>query len=894
MTAAHFRSLLSGFYRQHREANGALDESWQAFFDGIEGIPLAADEALPGVRVDSIRTALILGRVIEQFRWRGHMAADLDPLGLCDRRMDPELILDLAALSIGGGQPGAANGELAAIAARLKDIYCGTVGYEYMHLEDAISREWLRRRIEADEQGLPAKARIDAAKRVIEADEFEQFLQKRFVGKKVFGADGAESLLCVLWSILETGVSLGLRSAVMGGTTRARFNQLVNFLGQSPAAVFAGIKGAATDVAEGERRGDVSYHLGYSGERSVNGVAINLRYSPNPSHLEAVNTVALGRVRAMQERLGGGPGAQDAVMGLLIHTDAAFAGQGVVAEAFQLSGLRSYTAGGTIHVVINNQIGFTTEPSDGRTSRYCTDAAKGIGAPVFHVNAADPDAVLRVGRLAMEYRQRFHRDAVIDLVCYRRRGHNEVDEPSFTQPVMYRHIAGHPGTRRLYLDRLSRENIFTDGEANAFADAYRAMLANAYEATAARKPAQTAPEKLSPMPVEAPPRLETGMSEPVLLTIAKALAAIPQGVKAHPKVRLIFNQRATCAENGEDINWGFAEALALGGLISEGIPVRLSGQDTPRGAFSHRHFYVHDQDGGRRVSIFENLPEPKAQFQAIESPLAEYATLGFEYGYACDAKNALVIWEAQFGDFANVAQPVFDQFIVSGEEKWGERCRLTVLMPHGLEGQGSEHSSARIERFLQLCANGNMTVANCSTPANYFHLLRRQALFAETPLIVFTPKSLLRHKLAVSSLADMGPRTGFLPFAEPPPRPYGFCRIVLCSGKLYWELEPERLRHQLDGVGIARIEQLYPFPERELESFIERHPQAEVLWCQEEPANMGAWFFAAPQLSRILQKAGGRNELRYVGRPASPSPASGSARLHASEQSSIIREGLGS
>ncbi len=899
MNIAPFRDPIASLYKAHAAGSSQVDPSWEALFDGIENVNLGESSAGAGV-VDPYRTALILGRIIEQFRWRGHLAANLDPLGLARRPHDPEVLLDLVALSLGdlGVAPAGISAALpkdanaVAIVARLKQIYCGTIGYEFMHVESAAAREWLRGEIEAAASDPPAKARIAAAEKLIEADEFERFLQKRFVGKKVFGAEGAESLLPLLWSILETGVAAGIRSIVMGGTSRGRLNQLVNFVGKPPQALFAELAAKTASPAASGKSGDVPYHLGLSTCREAGDYQLTLAYCPNPSHLEAVNTVALGRVRAMQDELGGGGEAKRAIMPLLVHTDAAFAGQGVVAEAIQLSGLRSYTAGGTVHVIINNQIGFTTEPSDGRTSRYCTDAAKGIGAPVFHVNADDVDAVLKAGRLAAEYRQRFHGDAVIDLICYRRRGHNELDEPAFTQPLMYQRAAQHPGARRLYLDRLQEEGLFLAQREQAFSAAYAGRLDGAYKAAASyRQNASAGGSEDIRLSTPASPA-PNGLTMPKLRALAEALSSIPAGIAPHPKVSLIFEQRAACAKTGSSINWGFAEALALGSLIAEGVPVRLSGQDTPRGAFSHRHFYVHDQSDGRRASIFDNLPQPKASSWLIESPLAEYATLGFEYGYSVACPRALVIWEAQFGDFANVAQPIFDQFISSGLDKWDEVSRLTVLMPHGLEGQGAEHSSGRIERFLQMCAMENMTIANCTTPANYFHLLRRQAHFAECPLIVFTPKSLLRHKLAVSSFEDMAEGTGFKALIAPDVRA-PLRRLVLCTGKIFWELEAERRRLALDHVGIARIEQLYPFPDAELAQLLSALPDASIVWCQEEPQNMGAWSFAAPLIEAIGREQQRQSGLSYVGRAANPSPSFGNTEQHNLDQACIIAAALG-
>lgn len=891
MTKTDLIDNLTQIYHDHTKT-GMTDPSWSAFFEGISNSSLT-EGPRNTTTLDPYRSALILGRIIEHYRWRGHTAARLDPLGISDPVEDSELALDVSALSI-GMRDNASQSELtlsltnaADLIKRLKDIYCGSIGFEYMHLDDPIAREWLRQSIEDNKPTICDKERLAGAKRLIEAEEFELFTQKRFSGKKLFGAEGAESLLSLLGIMKDVSVDHGVKTMIIGGTSRARLNQLVNFVGKPAVQIFQEISDGKSGFVEPEISGDVSYHLGYTCTQTIGDKEMTLSYCANPSHLEAINTVALGRVRALQD-MDDGQDPQASTIALLVHTDAAFAGQGVVAETFQISALPSYTVGGTLHVVINNQIGFTTEPSNGRSSRYCTDVAKGIGAPVFHVNADDLNAVLWVGKLAAEYRARFRRDVVVDLVCYRGKGHNELDEPNFTQPRMYQTISAHISARRRTLDHLFEEKKINDRFEHDIADTYRTILEESYKAALSYKSNAPLAAKTQ-NPTAATPSIKAEM----LRNIGRKISRIPAGVTAHFKIERIFTERNTSIESGKDINWGLAEALALGSILQEGKAIRFSGQDTPRGAFSHRHYFVHDQRNGTRHSIFDELQLSNCPTTITESPLAEYATLGFEYGYSLEAANTLVVWEAQFGDFANVAQPIFDQFMFSGEDKWGQQSRLTVLMPHGLEGQGSEHSSGRIERFLQMAARDNVMIANCTTPANYFHLIRQQSLRGKVPLMIFTPKSLLRHKLAVSSFEHMESQKGFEPILTPHASE-NIKRLILCSGKIYWEIEAERLRLNLGDIGIGRLEQLYPFPTDQVCNLLRHHKKAELVWCQEEPANMGAWSFVLPLLNAIVQELGhvGRN-VTYIGRPANPSPSFGSTTVHTVHQARIIARALG-
>ncbi|WP_176952810.1 2-oxoglutarate dehydrogenase E1 component [Belnapia rosea] len=894
--------MVADIYRQYATDPSALDDSFGAVFEGLEGAELAAGARPDPEVMDPYRTALVLGRVIEGYRWRGHQNARLDPLGLAEPKLDADLQLDRELLRLAdqqvapalAGTLGLKQGTVPQILERLDRIYCGTIGFEYMQVRDPVAREWLRRAIEAGPAMPGREARRDAARQLIRADELEAFMHRRFVGKKRFGAEGCESLICALWAVLARGAALGVRSVVMGGTSRARLNQLANVVGKPLHAIFAEVKGLSP-VPEGVRAsGDVAYHQGFRGEQQVGGVTVSIDYTANPSHLETVDGVAAGRLRAMQEARGGA-GWREA-LGLVVHTDAAFAGQGIVAEVAQLSALRHYSVGGTIHVIVNNQVGFTTDPADGRSSAYCSDLARAVGSPVFHVNGDDVDAVIRVGQLAAEYRQRFGQDAIIDLVCYRRRGHNEMDEPSFTQPLMAARIAGHPTTRRLYLDRLAAEGAVTAAEEQSITAAVQQELSDAYEAAQSYR--------LNAMPEDAwaasPERfaeetagaeIPTGIDLPLLQALGIAISTAPPGIGLNPKVERVFAERLEMLAGQREITWAFAEGLALGSLASEGTAIRFSGQDTPRGAFSQRHFAVHDTSTGAGASIFANLPSGSAACTVFGSPLSEYATLGFEYGYSLEAPGTLVLWEAQFGDFANVAQPVFDQFIASGEDKWLQQSSLVTLLPHGLEGQGAEHSSGRIERFLQLCAAGNIMVANASTPASYFHLLRRQAKGRRRPLVVFTPKSLLRHRFAVSGLAEFGPGTAFRPVIGPQPGQHR--RLVLCSGKLYWELEAARQERNLADVGLVRLEQLYPFPARELAAIFRMAPGAEILWCQEEPRNMGAWDFVDRRIEAVMRASGCSAPWpACIGRPANPSPALGTEKQHMADQARLIEAAL--
>lgn len=896
------QGLIQDLYQRYTQSPDSVDHSWRSYFDGVDSAAVGEPASATGSCIDGHRSAVMLGRLIENYRWRGHLRANLDPLQLNTPAGDAELTLDRLGLSLADpalapsleGELNRVEASLPAILARLEEIYCRSIGFEFMHVPNAGAREWLRDAIETGWGQPGPEARRLGLKRLIEAEEFEHFMHRRYPGKKRFGAEGAESLIAWLGAALDHAAGLGAQVVMMGGTSRARLNQMATIVRKPLGQLFAEFYGAPPFPAEAGASGDVAYHLGHRGQGQFGERALTVEYCYNPSHLEAVDTVALGRARALQESHAELAAGQAAVWPVLVHTDAAFAGQGVVAESFQISALQHYTAGGCLHVVINNQLGFTTDPAAGRSAVYCTDFAKAIGVPVFHVNADDVDAVLRTAVLAAEYRQRFHTDVVVDLVCYRRRGHNEADEPAFTQPAMYAAIARRPGARRLYADLLASQGVASAVDEAGWTADWKATMEEGY--------AQAKADWAAP-PVErrslAEPALATGVSVERLQEVGDALCALPQGLDIHRKVQHVLEERKSALQAGAGIDWALAEALAIGTLLQEGIGLRLSGQDTARGAFSHRHFMLHDSGGARAESVFAELARQHGvRCEVINSPLAEYATLGFEYGYSLEVQRAgpagrqLVVWEAQFGDFANVAQTIIDQFISSGEDKWMQPSSLVMLLPHGLEGQGAEHSSGRIERMLQLCAKGNMRVANCSTPANYFHLLRLQALEARRPLVIFTPKSLLRHRDAVSALADLVEGRGFQRVIGPGPG--CFRRIVLCSGKLYWALAAERTRLGLSDVGLVRLEQLYPFPHEELAAALAPHAQAELVWCQEEPANMGCFGQLDRPIERVLREIGSQTAWpRYVGRPANPSPAMGTFEEHGRDQEQLIRIALG-
>ncbi len=941
-------TFVAELYLRYLEDPGSVDPSWAAYFaslgdeaggllrdlkgaswaprecriigaktNGADGATVvvapsgaASAEQIREACRDSIRALMM----IRAYRVRGHLMADLDPLGIEDRASHPELQPESYGFTAAdfdreiyiGKVLGMEVATVRQILDKLHATYCRTIGVEFLHIQDPDQKSWIQERIEKSEGRFEFSA---ANKRAIlagltSAETFERFLDRKFTGTKRFGLDGAESTMPALEQILSRAAYLGVEEIIVGMPHRGRLNVLANFLGKSFSAIFAEFQGGAAIPDDVHGSGDVKYHLGTSTDREIEGRTVHLSLTANPSHLEAVDPVVLGKVRAKQAQRAVKAGlgdSRDKVMGILLHGDAAFAGQGLVAETFDLSELKGYRTGGTIHFIVNNQIGFTTSPSYSRSSPYCSDLAKGVQAPIFHVNGDDPEAVVFVAGLAMDFRQRFKKDVVVDMFCYRRFGHNESDEPAFTQPIMYKTISGHPTTREIYAARLVAEGLITPEDAEKMVGDFQRVLEDSLATAKTYRPNKADWLEGSWTGLEIArgeaQRGDTAVSKEVLREVGRKLVQVPKSFHLHPKLEKQFEAKREAIERGEGIDWATAEALAFATLLVEKTPVRLSGQDSGRGTFSQRHAVLVDQQSEERFIPLNNLAKGQAVFEVIDSPLSEASVLGFEYGYSLAEPHALVIWEAQFGDFANGAQVIVDQFISSGESKWLRMSGLVMLLPHGYEGQGPEHSSARIERYLQLCAQDNIQVANCSTPASYFHILRRQVRRPfRKPLILATPKSLLRHKLAVSSLEAMGPNTAFhrVLFDE-----QVFCpdedvkRIVLCTGKIYYDLYEERQKRGEKHVFFMRLEQLYPFPYRALAKEFARHPKAQVVWCQEEPMNMGAWTFVAPRLQEVLaQVKTGSTVPAYVGRPESASPATGSHKRHVDEQRKLVDEAL--
>jgi 2-oxoglutarate dehydrogenase E1 component len=890
-----------------RRANGGGNGQIAAASNG-DGLPLVTNSvgqvAIRASAKDSIRVLML----IRAYRVRGHLEANLDPLGL--KPKEPHADLNPRSYGFTDAdmdRPIFIDNVLGREAATLRDIlkvvretYSGNIGVEYMHIQDPAQRVWIQDRIEAvhNQTEFTGRGKRAILERLTAAEMFERFLDRKYTGTKRFGLDGAESCIPALEQILKRGSQLGINEVVIGMPHRGRLNVLANVMNKPFAAVFSEFQGNAANPEDVQGSGDVKYHLGTSADREFDGKVVHLSLTANPSHLEAVNTVVLGKVRAKQQQKGDSP--RDHVMGLLLHGDAAFAGQGLVAETLDLSDLKGYRTGGTIHFIVNNQIGFTTNPVNSRSGPYCSEVAKIVQAPIFHVNGDDPESVVHVARIATEYRQQFKRDVIIDMFCYRRFGHNESDEPAFTQPLMYRKIAQQPSTRAIYAERLVREGTLTEEDVKEVTGEFQQKLEQEFEAAPGYKPnkADWLEGAWSGMQIASGEdrRGETAVSDEQIRDIGRALTAVPRGFNANRKVLRLLEQRKKMFDSGEGVDWATAEAMAFGTLLSEGHPVRLSGQDCQRGTFSQRHAVLVDQGNETPYVPLNHIRVDQAPFEVIDSPLSEAGVLGFEYGYSLAEPRALVIWEAQFGDFANGAQVIIDQFISSGESKWLRMSGLVMLLPHGYEGQGPEHSSARLERYLQLCAEDNMQVVNCTTPANFFHALRRQIhRNFRKPLIVMTPKSLLRHKLCVSKLSEMGPGTSFhrVLWDDTPPPDAEVKRIVLCSGKLYYELFEERNKRGIKDVTILRLEQLYPFPAKALRQELARYPDVEVVWCQEEPKNMGAWLCVAPDIESVLTEAGRRNHRpRYVGRPAAASPATGLLRRHIKEQDKLVTEAL--
>ena len=883
----------------------------------VSGVELTAADVQQATR-DSVRTLML----IRAYRIRGHLHADLDPLGLeppkdheeldprsygfteadWDRKifLDHVLGLDFATLR-----------EVVAI---LQRTYCQTLGIEFMHISEPAQKAWLQERIEGPDKEITftREGKRAILNKLVEADGFEKFLDVRYTGTKRFGLDGSEALIPALEQIIKRGGNLGVKEIVFGMAHRGRLNVLTQVMAKPHRALFHEFKGGSWTPDEVEGSGDVKYHLGASSDREFDHNKVHLSLTANPSHLEIVDPVVLGKVRAKQDQHGDPPDQRLSVMPLLIHGDAAFAGQGVVAECFGLSGLKGYRTGGSIHFIVNNQIGFTTYPRYSRSSPYPSDVAKMIAAPILHANGDDPEAVVFAAKVATEFRQKFQKPVVVDMFCYRRFGHNEGDEPAFTQPLMYKKIRSHASVLELYAEKLIGEGVVTEGEVEKMKADWRARLDAEYEAGQGYKPnkADWLDGRWAGLKAAAesddPRRGNTGVALDTLKEIGRKITAVPTGFNVHRTIGRFLASRAKAIEDGAGVDWATGEALAFCSLLIEGHPVRLSGQDCERGTFSQRHSVLIDQETEARHTSFNHVREGQAKYEVLNSMLSEEAVLGFEYGFSLAEPNALTLWEGQFGDFANGAQVVFDQFLSSGERKWLRMSGLVCLLPHGYEGQGPEHSSARLERFLQMCAEDNMQVANCSTPANYFHILRRQLRREfRKPLILMTPKSLLRHKRATSRLDELGPNTSFhrllwddaqmLPDEKIKLVPDAkIRRVVLCSGKVYYDLYEEREKRGTDDVYLLRVEQLYPVPVKALVHELARFKQAEIVWCQEEPRNMGAWSFIEPYLEWVLNQAGAKHKRpRYAGRPASAATATGLMSKQLAQLTPFLDEALG-
>jgi multifunctional 2-oxoglutarate metabolism enzyme len=854
--------------------------------------PIRWVEDIPEGSVD--KTARVI-ELIDAFRSRGHLMADTDPLNYRQRRHE-----DLDVLSHGltlwdldrefavGGFAGQEKMKLRDILGVLRNSYCRTVGVEYTHILEPAERRWLQERVEVVHDKPPATVQKYILSKLNAAEAFETFLQTKYVGQRRFSLEGGETLIPLLDAVLDKAAEYELDEVVIGMPHRGRLNVLANIVGKPISQIFREFEGNL-DPGQAHGSGDVKYHLGAEGKyfRMFGDGETKVSLASNPSHLEAVDPVLEGVVRAKQDLLDKG-GEGYTVLPVAMHGDAAFAGQGVVAETLNLALLRGYRTGGTVHVVVNNQVGFTTNPEHSRSSKYCTDVAKIISAPVFHVNADDPEACYWVAKLAVEYREAFHKDVVIDMICYRRRGHNEGDDPSMTQPAMYDIIDTKRSVRKTYTESLiGRGDISVDEAEKALRD-YASQLEHVFNEVRELEKHPIKPSPSVESEQQVPAKVPTAVSTDVVLRIGQAQVELPEGFNAHPRVKPVLDRRAAMTHDG-GIDWGFGELLAFGSLVLEGKTVRLSGQDSQRGTFGQRHSVVIDRKTGQEYTPLQNLAEGQGKFMVYDSALSEFAALGFEYGYSVANPDALVLWEAQFGDFVNGAQSIIDEFISSGEAKWGQRGNVVLLLPHGLEGQGPDHSSGRIERFLQLCAEGSMTVAVPSTPANYFHLLRRHALDGvKRPMVVFTPKSMLRLKAAASAVEDF--TTGrFMSVIDDPTRPAseGVTKVLLCSGKIYYELAAEKAKLGAGDTAVVRVEQLYPLPEKKLNAVFERYPNARtVRWVQEEPANQGAWPHIGLVLPEALPQLRGR--LKHVSRRAMAAPASGSSKVHEVEQREVI------
>lgn len=934
-------AFIEEMYRKYKQNPQKVSDDWQQFFaelgDSLEAVAVETSGASwapkPANRIvgyvsdeqkkqaanantsgdvkqacsDSIRALML----IRSYRMRGHLLANLDPLGIEGGTLHPDL--DPATYGFTaddfdrpiflGGSLGLESATLRQILELLERTYCSSIGAEFMHIESLEQREWIEEKLEILREHIPTskEEKKEILQQIIEAESFEQFLHVKFPGTKRFSIEGGESTIAAMEAMVKVAADYGVTDVVLGMPHRGRLNMLTSFMGKPYSAMLSEFQGGLAHPEEMKISGDVKYHLGTSSDREVNGHKVHMSLTANPSHLEAVNPVVVGKVRAKQDH--NKDTKRTSVMGVLLHGDAAFAGQGIVAETLALGDLKAYRTGGTAHVIVNNQIGFTTSPKNARLSPYPTEVAKIVQAPIFHVNGDDPEAVAFVSKIASEFRCIFQKDVVLDIICYRRYGHNEGDEPFFTQPEMYTKIKGKDTPMHVYGKRLISEGVITQEDFDKRVADFKAFLEKEHKASQEYKPNKadwlegkwtglTKPEK------GAKPISKTGVKESVLQEIGKKISEQPRTIEVHKKIARQLDAKRKMFETGEGIDWATAEALAFGSLLVDGHPVRMTGQDVRRGTFSQRHAVLVDQNNEKRYAPLNHIRENQAQLEIMDSNLSEFAVLGFEYGYSLAEPNCLTLWEAQFGDFVNGAQVIIDQFITSGEVKWLRMSGLVMLLPHGYEGQGPEHSSARLERFLQACAEDNIQVANCTTPASYFHILRRQLCRDfRKPLIIMTPKSLLRHKLAVSPLSDFTENSHFHRVIEETDnaiKPEKVKRVVFCSGKVYYDLLEERQKRGITNVAIMRLEQFYPFPAGDIAEALKAYKNVEVVWCQEEPKNMGGWFFVESRFEGALQNSKSVKQARptYVGRKTAASPAAGYLRIHNEEQQALVNAAL--
>jgi 2-oxoglutarate dehydrogenase E1 component len=908
--------FIEELYERYRLDPATVEPDWREIFDDLDRQPatmagmsesavVGGEDALARTR-DSLRVLML----IRAYRVRGHLIADLDPLGLEGQKHHPEL--DPATYGFGDadydreffldGVLGHETATLRQVLEIVKQVYCSKIGIEFMHIQYPAEKSWIQQRVEntLNRTNYKNSEKLEILEQLDTAEGFERFLHAKYPATKRFSIEGAESLVPALEAIIRISAGHDVEEVVFGMPHRGRINILTTVMGKPYMHVFSEFQGGASTPEDVLGSGDVKYHLGTSTDRELpDGRKIHLSMTANPSHLEWVNPVVMGRVRAKQGMIG--DAKHKRVMSVLMHGDAAFAGQGIVAETLGMSELRGHRTGGTLHIIVNNQIGFTTSPKYSRSSPYPSDVAKTVQAPIIHVNGDNPEAVVHAATLAADFRHQFGRDVVLDIFCYRRYGHNEADEPAFTQPLMYKRIDEMATARQLYTERLVGEGVLTAGEADQRLKTFQDMLAKAYEEARDYSPQKAdwlegewAGIKVA---TESDRRGKTGVALTRLRKIGAALCHYPEGFNAHRKIDRFLDQRRKAIESGENIDWATAEALAFGTLVTDGHTVRLSGQDSGRGTFSQRHSVLVDQKTEERHIPLNYLSDDQAHYDVTDSMLSEAAVMGYEYGYTLADPNSLVLWEAQFGDFANTAQVIIDQFICAGESKWLRMSGLVLLLPHGYEGQGPEHSSARMERYLQSFAEDNIQVANCTTPANYFHVLRRQLHRKfRKPLILMTPKSLLRHKAAVSTLDELGSKSSFhrvLPETAKLIARNKVKRVVLCSGKVYYDLVEERARREFDDIAVIRVEQLAPFPSKSLADELKKYPKAEVIWCQDEPQNMGAWTFVAPFIEEVLIDLNQTcKRPRYVGRKASASTSTGMIKTHQREQAALVKTAL--